>query len=103
MEQVDWLRVVKRIRQKRALSVYSNIIERIFLAQINRLIREKKEIENNNNVEEEYIYIYKSPEELSVEGNNCNDRGQDDYKDNREGGSDKDFAVQAARVFRQAG
>ena len=100
MEQVDWLRVAKGFRQKRAPSVYSNVTEKIFLAQIDRLIREKKEIENDDNVEEEYVYIYESPEELSVEGNDCNDGGQDDHKDDREGGSDENFAVWAARVFR---
>jgi len=67
ISQVDWLEVARQVGKKRAPSIYCSATERMFIAQMNQLIRAEQETEWNGTTGNDQ-YVCKDADKHEVEG-----------------------------------
>ncbi len=87
-----------KVTEYRASSIYCNVIEKILLTHIHRLVKIENESENavnfeNNNNDKEYVYVYESDDKYEVKGKasrESEDKNEDDDEDMKEDDEDSD-------------
>ena len=85
-----------RVTEHRASSIYYNVIEKILLTHIHRLVKIENESENaanfeNGNDDKQYVYVYESDDEDEVRSEasrESEDENEDDDEDMKEDDED---------------
>ena len=87
-----------KVTEHRASLIYCNVIEKILLTHIHRLVKIEGENENaanfeNDNDDKEYVYVYKSDDEDEIRSEasrKSEDENEDDDEDMKEDDEDSD-------------
>ncbi len=87
-----------KVTEHRASSIYCNVIKKILLTHIHRLVKIENESENaanfeNGNDDKEYVYVYESDDKDEIRSEasrKSEDENEDDDKDMKEDDEDSD-------------